>query len=205
MDPAIRSLAVRAVVWSDYLCPWCYLGRDQTELMSSLGVDVTPLPYELHPELPRQGRRLSPRGRLAAVLDHIESECDALGLPFRRPDHLPNTRRALETAEVVRRVAPDAFAPLDDALFAAVFVSGDAIGDADVLDRVVAAAGADAAEVRRQVEAGLGGSPVDDSMTDAHEHGVAGTPAWLIDGRLLVPGVQPRETIERWVRKMLLA
>jgi predicted DsbA family dithiol-disulfide isomerase len=196
---------MEAVVWSDYLCPWCYLGRDRTALLRSLGVEVTPLPYDLHPELPAVGRRVSPNGRLAAVLARIADECAEVGLPFRVPEHIPNTARSLETVEVVRRAAPDAFAPLDDALFRAVFVTGDDIGDADILDGLVAASGADPSEVRRQVEAGLGRPAVDASMTEAHAQGVGGTPAWLIDGRLLVPGVQPRETMERWVRKMLLA
>jgi predicted DsbA family dithiol-disulfide isomerase len=194
-----------AVVWSDYLCPWAYLGRDRTALLRSLGVDVTPLPYDLHPELPPSGRRVSPTGRLAAVFERIAVECAEVGLPFSPPSHIPNTRRALEAAEVVRREAPDAFATLDDALFAAVFVAGIDIGAADALDEVVASAGVDATEVRRQVDAGLGRPAVDTSTAEAQAQGVAGTPAWLIDGRLLVPGVQPRETMERWVRKMLLA
>jgi predicted DsbA family dithiol-disulfide isomerase len=33
-----------AKVWSDYICPWCYLGRDRTALIESLGVVVTVLP-----------------------------------------------------------------------------------------------------------------------------------------------------------------
>ena len=54
---------MHAVVWSDYICPWAYLGRDRTVLLCSLGVDVVPLPYELHPELPPQGRTIRPDGR----------------------------------------------------------------------------------------------------------------------------------------------
>ena len=29
-----------AVLWRDYLCPWCHLGRDRTALLASLGVSV---------------------------------------------------------------------------------------------------------------------------------------------------------------------
>jgi predicted DsbA family dithiol-disulfide isomerase len=193
---------MEAVVWSDYLCPWAYLGRDRTALLRSLGLTVTQLPYDLHPELPRAGRRVRPDGRLAAVFARVAEECAEAGLPFDPPEHVPNTLRALETAEVVRRVAPGSFAGLDDALFAAVFVGGGDIADPDVLDALVDAAGADGAEVRRQVDAGLGRPAVDASMAEAHAQGVAGTPAWLVDDRLLIPGVQPRETMERWVRKL---
>jgi len=37
----------------------------------------------------------------------------------------------------------------------------------------------------------------------AGQAGVTGTPAWLVDEKLLIPGAQPREVIERWVTRML--
>src|SRR6187200_409410 len=104
-------------VWSDYICPWCYLGRDRTALLRALGADVTQLPYELHPDLPPQGRYVEPHGRLAAVYAAIGRECEDIGMPFQTPAHVPNSRRALETAEVVRRRWPASFPALDDALF----------------------------------------------------------------------------------------
>ena len=192
-----------AVVWSDYLCPWAYLGRDRTALLRSMGVSVTSMPFDLHPELPPSGRPVKTGGRLAGVLERIAAECAEVGLPFTPPARIPNTRRALETAEIVRREAPDVFDAVDGKLAAAVFVTGDDIGDPDVVEAIVASVGLDPDGLRRQVEAGVGRPAVDAAMADAKAQGVAGTPAWLIDGRLLVPGVQPRETMERWVRKML--
>jgi len=31
---------------------------------------------------------------------------------------------------------------------------------------------------------------------------VTGTPAWWVDDRLLIPGVQERDTLERWVGRL---
>ena len=190
------------MVWSDYLCPWCYLGRDRTALLEQLGIAVTPLPYDLHPELPAAGRRVSPTGRLADVHARIASECAAVGLPFNPPEHIPNTRLALRAAEIVRAVDPAMFAKLDAALFVAVFVDGVDVGDAEALAGVVSTAGADGPRVVRAAEAGEGADEVRTSMEAAHEVGVTGTPAWLLDGRLLIPGVQDRVTIEQWVTRM---
>src|SRR5947209_18121880 len=50
---SVRSM--QAVMWFDYVCPWAYLGRDRTTVMRSLGVDVVVRPFELHPEIPREG------------------------------------------------------------------------------------------------------------------------------------------------------
>jgi predicted DsbA family dithiol-disulfide isomerase len=194
---------VQAVVWSDYLCPWCYLGRDRTALLETLGVTVTPLPYDLHPELPEVGRRVSPNGRLAEVHARIGAECAAVGLPFNPPEHIPNTRLALRAAEVVRARQPDAFATVDAALFHAVFVTGDDIGDPDVLAEVVSRAGVGGREFVDAASRGEGADEVRASIDAAHENGVTGTPAWLLDSRLLIPGVQDRETIERWVARLV--
>ena len=136
------------------------------------------------------------------MYQRIDEECAAVGLPFRRPERIPNTRRALETAEYVRRHAPDAFAALDRALFDAHFVEGRFIGDPDVIDSLVDAAGADAAAVREAVDGGAVAGELRRSMESAEEAGVTGTPSWLIAGTLLIPGVLPRHLFERAVSRL---
>ena len=193
---------MEALLWSDYLCPWCYLGRDSTATMTELGVDVTHLPYELHPDVPLSGRAVRPDGRLAALLAHIGAQCAEVGLPFRLPARMPNTRRALESAEVVRAQWPDRFDAVDAALFEAVFVTGDDIGATGVLDAVLERAGAPALEVGRAVDAGVGAQLVDAAMELARSHGVASTPTWLLDGVLMIPGAQPRDVLTRWIESI---
>ena len=189
-------------MWSDYICPWAYLGRDRTALLRSLDVAVTQMPYELHPDLPPRGRAVRADGRLGHVYLAIGRECEEIGMPFRPPLHVPNSRRALETAEVVRALDPTAFEALDAALFAAHFVDGGDIGDPDVLDQLVSGAGAPSDDVRTLVDGGAGRAAVAASVTTAHDHGVAATPAWLFGGELVLPGVQPRELFERVVARL---
>ena len=83
------SFAMLVQLWSDYICPWCYLGRDRTALLRSVDVDVIQLPFELHPELPPGGRAVPTSGRLAAVYGSIQRECAEVGLPFNPPTHVP--------------------------------------------------------------------------------------------------------------------
>ena len=69
---------MQALLWRDYLCPWCHLGRDRTALLTTLGVTVEAQAYELHPEIPTEGRPVRADGRFARVLDHIAAECAAV-------------------------------------------------------------------------------------------------------------------------------
>lgn len=189
-----------AVVWSDYLCPWCYLGTDRTARLERLGVRVTPLPYELHPELPPEGR---PAGaRLRATYERIGALCREAGLPFRVPDRIPNTRRAHETVAWAAEAAPGAVRALHDRLFAAFFAEGRDIGDPDVLDGVVADVGLDARSCRAAVDAGRFADVVVASREQAIDAGAAGAPAWLLDGRVLLPGVQAPEAYDRMVERL---
>jgi predicted DsbA family dithiol-disulfide isomerase len=189
-------------VWTDYICPWAYLGRDRTAVLRALDVTVTAMPYELHPDLPADGRVVRPDGRLGRLHAAIAHECATVGLPFRAPTRVPNSRRALETAEVVRTIDADAFERLDTALFAAHFVEGLDIGDADVIDEIVTSAGARARDVRLLVDNGTGRDAVAASIRTAHDHGIAATPAWLFPGDFVLPGVQPRELFERVVTRL---
>jgi predicted DsbA family dithiol-disulfide isomerase len=194
---------MRATVWSDYLCPWCYLGRDRNALLRELGVELTHLPFDLHPEVPVEGTPVRPGGRLDRVLDRVAVECTETGLPFTKPERLPNTRRALEAAEVVRTRWAGRFAAFDDALFRGVFVDGADLADPAVLRARAADVGLPGDELEEALRDGAGASSVDASVAQARAAGVTATPAWLFETGLLVSGVQPRETLSRWVRRML--
>jgi len=193
---------MQAVLWSDYLCPWAYLGRDRTRIMRELGVEVTVRAFELHPNLPSEGVAVRPGSRLADVFAVIGAECDELGIPFVAPARTPNTRHVLETAEVVRLHWPDAFGALDESLARAHWVEGLDLRDRDLIDELTERAGAPASEVRDLVADGIGTAAVAASMRDARDHGVAATPAWWVNDALLIPGAQPRESIVRWITRL---
>jgi predicted DsbA family dithiol-disulfide isomerase len=183
------------------------VGLDRSTLLRELGVTVVALRFEIHPEIPVGGLSLAERwrARYGAAMEmygRIEAQCDAAGLAFRRPERVPNTRRALETAEWVRRRAPDSFLALDRSLFVTHFVDNRPLDDPEVVDELVAAAGADAAEARRAVEAGEMKEPVDTAMAIGARVGVRGIPSWLLERRLLIPGCFPRDVFRSAVEQV---
>jgi predicted DsbA family dithiol-disulfide isomerase len=191
--------ALDVIVWSDFCCPWCYLGQDRTAHLRSIGCTVTELPFALHPEWPATGVPV----RLGAFA-RIADECAAIGMPFVHPTRLPNTSDALAAVVLVRQGWPDAIDALFADLFAAVFVRGEDLGDRAVLDAIVARViDEDAAiEVREALDAGVARLTVTESTAAAHDAGATGAPAWMLGGRLLVPGVQPRDQLTRWVERL---
>lgn len=177
------ATGVQAMLWSDYICPWCYVGLDRTSLLESLGVAVTARPFELHPTTPPRGIPLGRRySRIAAL-------CDEVGLAFTPPAVLANSHHALLAAEWVRVNEPERFDSVHAGFFRAYFVEGRNIGDPAVI-----------AEIAGDVE--FDTALLQASMEEAYDSGVAGTPAWLLDGRLVIPGVQDRSYYERMVAKL---
>lgn len=194
---------MQVTVWSDYLCPWCYLGLDREQQLVEMGITVVLRPYELHPEIPIGGRPITDGGRTSAVFDHVGRECEAVGLPFARPARSPNTRRVLQAAEHVRLAQPQAFDALHRALFAAHFADGLDIEDPAVVDELIERSGGDHAPVRAAVDDGTAHAALEASMAEAYEHEITGTPAFLMPSGFVIPGVQDRETMQRIAERLL--
>jgi predicted DsbA family dithiol-disulfide isomerase len=183
------------------------VGLDRSTLLRDLGLTVVSLPLEIHPELPVGGVSLEERwgaryAEAVVMYERIEAQCEAAGLPFRRPARVPNTRRALQTAEWVRANAPDSFVALERSVYEAHFVENRPLDDPDVVDELVAAAGADAAEARRAVEAGELDGAMEAAASLASSVGVSGTPAFLIDRRAFISGAAAREVFTGVVSRL---
>ncbi len=186
------------------------MGLDRSALLRNLGLRVVTLPLEIHPEIPVGGLSLAERwgaryAEAQAMYERIEAECERAGLPFRRPARVPNTRRALETAEWVRRHAPEAFAAVEKALFEAHFVDNAPLDDPSVVDAAVASAGADAAAARQAVETGEVADAMAAAKATAGHLGITATPTWVVGGRILVPGALPRDVFRSTVDRLAAA
>jgi predicted DsbA family dithiol-disulfide isomerase len=189
-------------VWIDFLCPWAYLGQDRSRLLRDLGFEVRSRPFELHPELPPEGRPVRAGGRLAAVHDHIAEQCAEVGLPFRAPRHVPPTRVAHRYAEAVAALESAGHEDVVAALFRVHFVDGDDLADREVIESAVASCGVDPARMRSEVASGRPDSAVTASIEAARAEGIAATPAWRFPSGFVLPGVQPRAQVERWARRL---
>lgn len=102
----------------------------------------------------------------------------------------------------MRRNQPQAFAGYHRALFDAYFARGRDLGDPQVLVEEGESCGVARAALDEALRTRSMREAVDRSTREALEAGVSGTPAWLLDRRLLVPGCQPRETFDRIIGRM---
>jgi predicted DsbA family dithiol-disulfide isomerase len=196
---------LHVTVWSDYICPFCHIGRDRAEwFRREAGAEVEWLPYDLHPEYPPEG---IPREELArryppGFLDMPRRLAEEAGLPYApHPERIPNSRRALELTEWARAHAPEHHERLHGRIMDAYWSEGRDIGDAAVLAELLRDLGLDADAALEAVASGAHAAAVDASTRMAQRAGISAVPAFVLDGRLLVSGAVPHEVLAKAVEQ----
>ena len=192
-------------VYSDTVCPWCFVGfaRLQQALARrpDLDVQVVWLPFELNPEMPRDGedraawmqRRFGDVNKFAAAQGSLRDMGSELGIQFdfARIQRMPNTRRSHALIAFAAGVGAGLQTEVKRRILAAYFSEGRDIGDPATLREIAAEAGLDPAGAA----AALDDAAVHDRIValerQAHDWGISGVPTFIFDRRLAFSGGQP--------------
>src|SRR5438067_1914151 len=181
------------VAYSDYVCPWCYIGHLRIErLRREFPVDVRWRPFELHPETPRSGAQLEGRlgseARARAYRDNIGALAADAGVSMSMPPLIANSHLALEAAEFARET--DVFEPFHDAVFRTYFEHGRNIGEADVLCEVARGCGADDQALRQALADERYAVTIDELTDEARRDEIVSTPTFVFSGGFRLVGAQ---------------
>ena len=157
--------ALNIEIFSDLICPWCYIGRRRLEAgLKILGANELPKiilhPFELNPDMPKAGldrkayrsAKFGSWERSQAMDREVAEIGRTLGLEFNYDRVLitPNTRAGHRLLWWARdKGLQDALA---DALFRAYFTEGRDIGKNEVLTQIADEAGLSATDFSRFVE-----------------------------------------------------
>lgn len=195
--------AVHVEVWSDYVCPFCYLELPELARLSQElpHMAVTWRAFELRPD---PAPTLDPDGEyLHRVWNaSVYPMARERGMVLRLPPVQPRSRLALETAEFAR--AEGRFDTVNEGLFRAFFQDGRDLADTDVLLDVGAAAGLDATALRDALREGRCTEAVLADERLAQALGISGVPGLLVHGgdraaARLISGAQPYAALRRVV------
>ncbi|MDQ4124400.1 MAG: DsbA family oxidoreductase [Actinomycetota bacterium] len=202
---------MKVEIWSDVVCPWCYIGKVRFELALDAfphrdDVEVVYRAFELDPTIPRGETRdvvtelAAKKGlseeqvrRMMAGVEELAAveglECHLAEAPAgntvdaHRLVHLAAERG--HAAEMVTR------------LYRAHFTELRSVFDLDSLVELAAEAGLDADEARRTLEGDAYLDRVRGDEAVARSLGVNGVPFFVIEGTFGVSGAQPAEAFGR--------
>jgi len=196
---------VSITVFSDVICPWCYVGKRRLEAaMREPGmpapVHLAWRPFELNPDMPLEGveRRVYRARKFGAPRS---AELDArmlttgrevgIEFAFERMERTPNTRLAHRLIwEAGRQGRQEAVV---DRLFAGYFEQGLDIGREDVLTGIAAAAGLETGGTSRALAGSESLDAVRGLEQQGYTMGIQGVPFFILLAKYAVEGAQPPE------------
>ena len=207
-DPQAETLSVE--IWSDVICPWCYIGKRRFETALSrfaeahpeVGVNVAYRSFMLDPTAPVGESRLVREvyekkfgGPAAAdqIIGRVTAEAAGEGLDFRldiaKRSNTLAAHRLLVLGEQLGRQGA-----LKERLLAAYFTEGEPIGETDTLVKLAGEVGIDVDEARAWLESDGGRAEVDEHLEYAEANFMTGVPTFVIDRKAAVQGAQDPET-----------
>lgn len=213
---------------SDVMCPWCIIGwlkfeRVIAHFAGRLAFRVRWHPFELNPDMPPEGEDAAGHvmrkygitaqqsransGRLARIAAELGFAMNR-GPDFRMRNSFDAHRLlawagALEDPD--QAAATGVQTALKLALFRAHFTDNRDVSDPGVLADVAGSVGLDRARAAALLAGDDYGAMVRDEEAYWIDRNVTGVPAFILDGRLLVPGAQEPEVFMDVIEKKVLA
>ena len=195
----------RIVAYSDYVCPWCYIGFRRIErLQREFDVEVEWRPFELHPETPKTGANLDGRlggaARARAYAENILGIARDSGIAMEMPAVISNSHRALEAAEFAREHG--VFDAMHTALFAAYFEEARDIGDPEALCEIARSCGVDDQGLRQALADEIYAARIDELTEAARREEIMSTPTFIFPGGFRLIGGQEYAVFESVTRRL---
>ena len=201
---------MRIEIWSDVVCPWCFIGKRRLEraldgFAHRDDVEVEYRSFELDPTAPtpatermdevlarKYGGGLDNARRMMTQVTEVAA---GEGLEY----HLGSTLRG-NTVDAhrllhlaLRESGPRVQADLKESLMTAYFTRAEDITDHDVLRKAATDAGLDPIRVEAVLSSGEYADAVSADVDQARAFGASGVPFFVVDRKYAVSGAQPTE------------
>ena len=207
--------ALTVDVYSDVVCPWCYIGKRRLEqALESVQAQATARifwrPFQLNPTMPKAGMdrrvyleaKFGGPGEMKAIQDRVAAVGTNVGIEFAfdRIARTPNTfdaHRLIWFAQQQGRQDE-----VVEELFHGYFTEGLHIGQAEVLVSLAVRAGLDGEAVGRLLQAQEGVDAVRQEEAHGHQLGIRGVPYFVLNGKAALSGAQPVETFVSAIKQV---
>lgn len=194
-------------VYSDTICPWCYVGfarlREALAARPGVAVEVAWLPYELNPDLPPEGedrkaymlRRFGDVNRFAAGQRQLLELGASLGIDFQfdRVSRAPNTRRSHALINWAGEAGSAVQSQVKERVLRAHFTEGRDIADPEQLVALAVDCGLPGDAARAALDEPARRAAIVALETQAQRWGISGVPTFIFERRYAFSGAQPLE------------
>jgi predicted DsbA family dithiol-disulfide isomerase len=198
-------------VYSDVVCPWCYVGKRRLERalsqLNTVRTHVTWRPFQLNPAMPKEGMdrtayleaKFGSFDAFRRLQEHVLAAGASEQIPFafEKITRTPNTFLAHRLLWYAGRQGCQDM--VVDSLFRGYFEEGADIGSTSTLARLAEPAGLDAERFLRSEE---GVAEVKAEEAGGHRLGIRGVPYFLLNHINGISGAQPVQVFAAAIKKM---
>lgn len=193
---------MRIDIWSDIVCPWCYLGARRLRLaLDEVGDDDVEIhwrAFQLNPGAPPEAQDLrsvidgkySP-GAFDSMTERLVGLGQEIGLDYRfdraKSINTADAHRLLAWAATLEPGVQDALA---QRMFRGYFTEGEDLSSHTELLAAVADVGAPADIAAEILSSDAFADQIAGDQEIAQELGISGVPAFIVDRKWMVPGAQ---------------
>lgn len=203
-------------IYSDIVCPWCYVGKRRLEralgeLKDVVKAEVMWRPFQLNPTMPLDGMdrttylkvkfgSLEAFGQMKEQLLIAGTE-ERIPFAFEKIQRTPNTFMAHRLVWYATQQGKQD--EVVEALFRAYFLEGKNIGDLKTLTRAAVEAGLDRTETETFLVSDKGVAEVKAEEAVGRRLGIRGVPYFVLNGSIAISGAQPPDIFVSAIRKAL--
>lgn len=206
---------IKVEIWTDILCPWCYIGKRQFERALEAfphkdEVEVVYHSFELDPDAAKDPGMDSfallankygvSREKAADMHRNVSERAAGVGLEYHldisKPTNSFDAHRLIHFAAAKGRAHP-----MVEKLSAAYLTEGKHIGDPAALKAIAAEAGLDPAEAEEVLQSDAYAAEVRADEQEAGALGIRGVPFFVFDRKYGVSGAQGSETFLQVLKK----
>lgn len=199
-------------IWSDIICPFCYIGKRKLEMaLSQTGIkaDIEWHSFELNPDAPQSYNTPLPEmlskmyglgpERALSVLEYEQQTAESVGLDFQwkiaKPGNTFNAHRLVHLGKSL-----GIGDQVKERFLKAYFTEGQEIGNSEVLRKLAIEAGLAEALVDAVLSTNQFADAVRADEKEASIIGIRGVPYFLINGKVAIAGAQE---ISEFVRVLM--
>ena len=200
---------------SDFICPWCFIGKRKLDLalsnISGFQINLAWRPFRLDPTIADDGedrkeyltRKFGTvkSDKFAASIQQAAIGTD-IQFAFDKISRTPNT---LNAHRLIRWSGDYGLQhAIADDLFSAYFEHGKDIGDVEILIEIGAKYAMDETVLRSQFSSDADVSETRQLDAQARDAGVTGVPAFLMGGKFLLVGAQEPDYLNQIFSKAIV-
>jgi len=201
-----QSEAVHIDIYSDVICPWCYVGKRRLEralaqLHGAVQTRVRWRPFQLNPTMPKEGidrktyleAKFGDAEAAQAIYGQVARAGTEAGIPFafERIARTPSTFTAHRLIWLAGH--HDKQDAMVETLFRQYFLEGRDIGNVEILSQAAVSAGFDQTVIKTFLVSNEGVEEVKAEEATGHRLGIRAVPYFLLNGTSALSGAQPPE------------